>query len=106
VSLAEPLSIFFDLKNTGRRAGEEVVQLYVERPSSEHSSPRRALCGFQRVLVAAGATERVQLELHARDLRHWDTALGQWQLEAGDIRLLVGGSSAGIFTEITVTLAQ
>jgi beta-glucosidase len=100
----EPLSVSFDLSNIGGRSGEEVVQLYVERPSSKLSTEKKRLCAFRRVPVLAGETVRVTLQLDARELRYFDAERGKWLLEAGEAHLLVGSSSAQIFLQKSVAV--
>lgn len=100
----QPIRVAFELKNTGLRDGEEVVQLYVERPQSKFTTYKKKLCGFCRVPVSAGQTVRVSLELKAHELQYFDPENGQWRLEPGEARLLVGSSSANIFAEKSVTV--
>ncbi|HPG16345.1 MAG TPA: glycoside hydrolase family 3 C-terminal domain-containing protein [Opitutaceae bacterium] len=83
-----------ELKNTGARDGDEVVQLYVRHPGSRVPRPLKQLRGFRRVTLAAGATTTVELPLRAADLAYWDTDRHAWTLEPGTIELLVGTSSA------------
>jgi beta-glucosidase len=96
------LQLAFDLKNVGRRDGEEVVQLYVQWPDSAVSRPLRSLQGFQRVGLKAGETQRVHLNLSARDLAYWDTAAHRFTVEPGRVSLMVGSSSSDIRLRRTV----
>lgn len=99
-----PLPISVDVTNTGARDGDEVVQLYVARPHSRLARPRRQLLAYQRVHVPRGKTERVTLSLDARELAHWDVTRGSWELEPGEVTLLVGSSSADVRCTKIVTL--
>ncbi len=101
------IQVSVELKNTGTRAGDEVVQLYVRHPGSKVPRPHRQLRGFQRVTLAAGASATVELPLRAADLAYWDIARHAWVLEAGPVELLVGTSSAerDLTHRATITVA-
>jgi beta-glucosidase len=88
------VDVSMDVTNTGARAGDEVVQLYVRYPESRVSRPRKQLRGFQRIRLAAGETKLVTLHLAADDLSYWDPAQHKWVVEPGPVELLVGRSSA------------
>lgn len=103
-TVGAPLPISIDVTNTGERAGDEVVQLYVSRPGSRLARPQKELKAYRRVHVASGKTERVTLSLDARELAHWDVVSGSWQLEPGEVALSVGSSSADVRCTKIVTL--
>jgi beta-glucosidase len=84
--------------NTGRMAGDEVVQLYVASPATPgllHPPPPKALKAFTRVALEPGQSKQVQLSVPARDLRHWGRHLGSggWELARGEHTVLVGPSA-------------
>jgi beta-glucosidase len=86
----------FDLKNTGRRAGEEVAQLYVTHLGSKVERPQKELKGFARLALRPGETKRVTLTLAAERLAYWDVKSKRFVVEPDRIRLMVGGSSADV----------
>jgi beta-glucosidase len=88
------IDVSVDVTNSGARAGDEVVQLYVRYPESQVSRPRKQLRGFQRVNLEPGETKSVTLRIAAEDLGYWDPAQHTWVVEPGPIELLVGSSSA------------
>jgi Beta-glucosidase-related glycosidases len=88
------LQISVDVRNTGPREGDEVVQLYVRYPDSEVPRPLKQLRGFQRVTVPAGETKTVTIPLAAADLAYWSPKQHAWVVEPGRVELLVGTSSA------------
>jgi beta-glucosidase len=90
------VDVTFDLKNTGRRAGEEVVQLYVTHLGSKVERPLKELKGFARVALRPGETKRVTLALAAERLAYWDVKSKRFAVEPGTVRLAVGGSSADV----------
>jgi beta-glucosidase len=85
-----------DVTNTGARAGEEVVQLYVSYPGSEVARPIRELKGFRRIALQPKETKTVAMKLRADDLRYWNADKDRWILESKPVRLEVGASSADI----------
>ncbi|HKG12097.1 MAG TPA: glycoside hydrolase family 3 C-terminal domain-containing protein, partial [Pyrinomonadaceae bacterium] len=84
------------VKNTGARAGEEVVQMYVSHPDSKVGRPQKELKGFKRVSLKPGETKHVWLKLKAEQLAYWNATRRRFIVEPGRVRLMVGGSSADI----------
>jgi beta-glucosidase len=82
------------VKNTGKRASDEVVQMYVQHLGSAVERPQLELKGFERVHIEPGAEKNVVIELKPRDLAYWDTAAHLWRVEKEPVRILAGGSSA------------
>ncbi len=87
------LRVRTQVRNSGTRAGDEVVQVYLEYPQRAQS-PLRALVGFQRVTLQPGETREVQFELTPRQLSDVDRA-GQRAVQPGDYRVFVGGGQPG-----------
>jgi beta-glucosidase len=87
------VDVMVDVSNTGKVAGDSVVQLYASWPQSKVARPRQALAGFKRVALKAGETRTVHLVLDAQQLAYWDQG---FKLEAGPVELRVGDSSANI----------
>jgi beta-glucosidase len=79
--------------NRGRRAGDEIVQLYVAPPAARVPRPPRELKGFSRVSLAPGETKSVRFAFAPLDLAWFDEASHTWQVDAGDYRVQVGASS-------------
>ncbi|HOT55348.1 MAG TPA: glycoside hydrolase family 3 C-terminal domain-containing protein, partial [Bacteroidales bacterium] len=95
-SFADSTQIAVKIRNTGSFDGEEVVQLYVEYPSSRIARPNRQLVGFERVMVPAGQERKVILTLKALDMAFWDVKKQRFAVEPGAVKVLVGSSSANI----------
>ncbi|MBB4637834.1 glycoside hydrolase family 3 C-terminal domain-containing protein [Longimicrobium terrae] len=93
------VTVSVDVTNTGARAGDEVVQLYVSYPGSAVERPVRELKGFARVPLQPGQTRTVQMTLRADELRYWDADNDRWLLEPRPVRLQVGASSADLRVE-------
>ncbi|HEY3627165.1 MAG TPA: glycoside hydrolase family 3 C-terminal domain-containing protein [Terracidiphilus sp.] len=94
------------VKNTGQRAGDEVVQMYVKHLGSMVDRPKLELKGFQRVRIAPGEEKQVTLELKPRDLACWDQVRHAWRVEKEQVRVLAGGSSDTLPAEATLTISN
>jgi len=90
------------VRNTGKRDGEEVVQLYVKHMGSKVERPIEELKGFQRVALKAGEIKNVQIALKAKDLAYWDSQKKQWVVEDEKVNLMVGASSADVRLQQTI----
>lgn len=90
------VTVSVDVKNTGKRDGDEVVQLYVKHINSAVSRPIEELKGFQRVHIKAGEQQTVSIPLPAKHLAYWDIAKNDWQVERDSVEIRVGASSADI----------
>jgi beta-glucosidase len=98
------VSVRVDVRNTGRRAGEEVVQLYVRHLQSAVARPIQELRGFQRVALQAGERKTVEFSLPAKSLAHWDTNQHAFTVESGKVELRVGASSRDIRLRTAITI--
>lgn len=96
------VAVSVDVTNTGDRAGDEVVQLYVKHLRSAVSRSGEELEGFQRVSVGPGATKTVSIELPASRLAYWDVQRRAFRVEPEPVSLMVGDSSAGIALKTTI----
>jgi len=84
------------VKNTGRVASDEVVQLYVRAVQSNVTRPLKELKGFKRVHLMPGACRTVRLTLPASELAYWDVNRNSFYVEPGAFEIMVGRSSADI----------
>ncbi len=101
---ADPMRISFDLKNSGARDGDEVVQVYFRHVNSAVPQPKQALCGFTRVHLDKGKDAKVTLNIPAERLRYWDTSKKQYVVEAGKYELLIGGASDDIRLKVPLEI--
>jgi beta-glucosidase len=81
------------VKNTGQRAGDEVVQLYVKHLNSSVSRPLRELKDFTRIHLLPHEEKTVKLSLPASRLAYWNAETDRWVVERDQIEIIVGGSS-------------
>jgi beta-glucosidase len=92
-----------NVTNTGSRAGDEVVQLYIHDPVASISQPVRRLRAFDRVTLAPGETKTVSFTLDRNDVGFYDN-MGRFVVESGQIDVYVGDSSKATLTKsFTVT---
>jgi beta-glucosidase len=100
------VQVSVDVQNTGSRAGDEVVQLYIHDPVASLSQPVRRLRGFQRVTLEAGEKKTVTFRLDASDVGFSDNA-GKFIVEPGEINVYAGDSSTAELTDsFTVTAGR
>ncbi len=91
---ADRLEVSLDVKNTGPRDGDEVVQLYARDVETKRPAPIRELRGFERVGLKAGEQRKVRFTLvPGRDLARWDEARRAFAVEPGEFEIEVGASS-------------
>ncbi len=95
------LLVTVKVKNTGNRASDEVVQMYVKHLGSAVQRPNMELKGFARVRIEAGAEKDVTMNLKPRDLAYWDEAQHAWKVEKENIQVMAGGSSDNLPVEGT-----
>jgi len=96
------LVVSFDLTNTGKRSGEEVVQLYVKHLDSKVARPIKELKGFKRIAVKAGETQRVAVELSADQVAYWSVDAHRFVVEPGRIEVMLGSSSVDVKLRRTI----
>jgi len=90
------ITISVDIKNLGKRDGDEVVQLYVKHVDSKVERPVKQLKGFKRVNIKNGENATIALSLKAEDIAYWDEAKDCFVTEKGKIKLMLGASSEDI----------
>jgi beta-glucosidase len=86
----DPVTVSFEVENTGTRGGDEVVQLYLKDLEATQPVPLLQLQGFTRLRLAAGETQTVEFRLTAEQMMYAG-GNGEWVLEPGEFRVWVGG---------------
>ncbi|MFJ2400558.1 glycoside hydrolase family 3 C-terminal domain-containing protein [Streptomyces xanthochromogenes] len=104
VEAGESFGVRVRVRNTGARAGREVVQVYLARPGGAVEYPQRWLAGYAAVHARAGQTVTAVVRVPARALRHWDERAGRWRTEAGFFRVLAGPSAGHVPLSLEVEL--
>lgn len=92
----EILEVKVKVKNTGKVAGKEVVQLYVKDVASSVTRPLKELKGFEKVELNPGEEKTVTFLLDKRSFAYYNVQIKDWYVETGDFEILVGSSSKDI----------
>jgi len=90
------------LKNIGKRAGAEVIQLYSSEPICSVMRPKKELRAFRKVFVKAGEQKNVKLELKVQDMAFYNEKSSKWVVEPGEFVLHVGTSVRDIRTSLPI----
>lgn len=102
----EVITVSLTVKNTGQRAGAEVVQLYVHDGHSKIDRPSRELKGFSRVELNPGESKPVNLTLDRSALEYWSPQTKQWTLDPGTFEIQIGASSRDIRLKAPVEITH
>lgn len=103
-AIGKPIKVSVRVKNTGERAGKEVVQVYVSDRASSLPRPPKELKGFAKVALQPGESKVVEFVLDERAFAFYDPYEKQWVVEPGEFEILVGSSSRDIQARATVNL--
>jgi beta-glucosidase len=98
------INVSVDVRNSGGRDGDQVVQLYVAYPHSAISRPIEELKGFERIFLRAGEARAISLRLPAQSLAYWNDAEQAFVVEPGVLELRVGSSSDDIKLSRTISV--
>jgi beta-glucosidase len=98
------VTVTLRVRNTGERAGQEVVQLYVREQQPRLPRPEKELKAFAKVALDPGAEQEVRFQLGRRDFAVYDPRTAAWTVGGGVFDLLVGASSRDIRLQGSVTL--
>lgn len=90
------VSVSFQLKNTGKRKGQEVVQLYVHDEECKWTRPEKELKAFAKIELEPGETRTISFELEERDFSYYNTQYNRWVAESGFFQIAIGSSSRDI----------
>ncbi|SMQ72087.1 beta-glucosidase [Bacillus sp. OV166] len=92
----ETVAVSVTVKNTGDRAGKEIVQLYVKDVKSSVNRPEKELKGFEKVDLQPGEEKTVTFLLNKRAFAYYNVEMKDWHVETGEFEILVGESSQEI----------
>ena len=85
VKSGESMTVSIDVQNTGKVAGDQVVQLYTHQRSGSASRPVRELKGFRRITLKPGERQTVELTLDTKELGFWSPQTHKWSIEPGTV---------------------
>ncbi len=94
----EKITVSFDLKNTGKYAGEEVAQLYLRQLVSQPVRPVKELKGFEKVMLQPGETKTITFTIDKEKLSFYNDQL-VWGAQPGEFKLMIGSASDDIRLE-------
>lgn len=101
VTAGDPLTVSFEISNSGKRDGTEIAQVYVAVPGS--GVPRR-LAGWARATLTPGCQKRVTAKLEPKALANWDVVRKRWVMPAGEYVVSVGASSKDLKLSTILTI--
>lgn len=93
IKAGQTVTVTAEVTNTGKVAGDEVVQLYIHQKWGSDSRPMRELKGFERVTLQAGETKTITFQLGPDELGYWSTNAGKWIQDAAPFDIWVGADS-------------
>ena len=91
----ENITLSCTVKNTGKKAGDEVVQLYIRDDFSSVTTYDKVLRGFERIHLKKGESRTVSFDITAEQLKFYNSALN-WVCEPGEFEVMVGGNSRDV----------
>ena len=97
-------TVSLSVKNTGKVAGGEVVQVYLKDHASSLERPEKELKGFAKVFLQPGEQQNITIELAKDAFQYFDDKKMQWVLEPGQFSVLVGTSSRDIRLKSEISL--
>jgi beta-glucosidase len=92
VAPGESTAVRVDVTNTGDRAGDEVVQLYIRDVTSSVTRPVKELKGFQRITLQPGETRTVEFEITPERLAYWNLNM-EYVVDPGEFTIMTGPNS-------------
>ncbi|SHF79620.1 Fibronectin type III-like domain-containing protein, partial [Bacteroides luti] len=104
ISADEQLTVSIKVKNTGKRSGSEVVQLYISDLKSSLPRPVKELKGFKKIQLNAGEEQKVSFTISKEELSFFDDAKHSWIAEPGVFEALVGASYTDIRSKVSFEL--
>lgn len=100
----DTVTVSFKVKNTGDVDGAEVAQLYVSDVESTIYRPVKELKGFNKVFLKAGEEKEIEITLDKRAFAYYNVNIGDWHVESGEFKILVGASSRDIKLETSINV--
>ena len=104
MELGDSITFTVSVTNTGRKAGAEVVQLYVRDCESSLVRPYKELKAFRKVSLAPGETKRVSLTIGTDALSFFDDKAHEWKAEPGEFEAMIGNSSDNLAQKVKFKL--
>jgi beta-glucosidase len=93
-----------NVKNTGKYAGKETIQLYVAKPDSKVVRPEKELKAFKKVWMDKEQIGTVNITIPVTELAYYDVDKMKWVVESGEYKILAGASSKDIRRTVTINV--
>ena len=100
----DKITVSIDLKNTGKVAGKEVVQLYIHEQEAQVSRPENELKHFDKIELQPGQTKTVSFDLNSRDFAYFSTVSHDWAIKSGKFDIRIGSSSRNLPLQQTIEI--
>ena len=100
------ITVSVKVKNTGNRAGKEVVQLYIKDKKSSLPRPEKELKGFKKISLEPGQETEVNFTITPQELSFYDDKKGKWIAEPGEFEAIIGNSSTDIKGKVNFELIR
>ena len=100
------ITVSVKVKNTGNRAGKEVVQLYIKDKKSSLPRPEKELKGFKKISLEPGQETEVNFTITPQELSFYDDKQGKWIAEPGEFEAIIGNSSTDIKGKVNFELIR
>ncbi|RZJ68489.1 MAG: glycosyl hydrolase [Flavobacterium sp.] len=104
MAASDKITFSVTVKNTGKRDGSEIVQLYISDLKSSLPRPIKELKGFEKVNLKAGEEKTVSITVDKTALSYFDDKKHEWVAEPGDFEAIIGASSENIKSKVKFTL--
>jgi beta-glucosidase len=104
MSSNDKITFSVEVKNTGKREGAEIVQLYIHDAEASVARPVKELKGFEKVSLQPGETKTVNFTIDKSALSFFDADEHAWVAEPGDFEAIIGASSSEVKSRTTFTL--
>lgn len=101
---SDDITISLKVKNTGKVAGKEVVELYVHEQESEVARPENELKHFEKVALLPGEEKTISFKLTSRDFAYFNSKVHDWVIKSGRFDILVGSSSRDLPLKQTIDI--
>jgi beta-glucosidase len=98
------LTVTFNVKNTGHRAGEEIAQVYITLPASTREPPRR-LVGWSKIALSPGEQKDVTVKVEPQMVSVFNPDKNLWEVVPGEYKVWAGGSSHDLPLSATIALS-
>ncbi|WP_439620939.1 beta-glucosidase H [Hyphomonas sp.] len=103
-ALGDTVRLSLNVSNTGMRAGQDTVQVYIEDRATRETRPLRQLKSFEKIFLEAGESTSLSLDLGASAFTHYDIDEGKWLATPGSYLIHVGFSSVDLRQTIEINL--